>query len=126
MFGSTSKLSKLMERPPWGNARTMFIQSKKGEEEKLEDVFNVEFGDYGTIFRSKDVLSAGIFGSKKPLKEKRENFGTHIVFSKGNYSINYTANGQYDPWFDRPTGQIGTHGGMSAGEMQIPLILFEH
>ncbi|MCL4389434.1 MAG: alkaline phosphatase family protein [Candidatus Marsarchaeota archaeon] len=123
-FGSSDKLAMLLKRPPWGNARTMFFESKEGEEEKVEEVFNEEFGDYGTIFKSEEMLAEGIFGRANPQKEKRENFGTHIVISKGNYSINYAEGGQYEPWFDRLKGQVGTHGGMSADEMQIPLIIF--
>ena len=124
VFGSSDKLATLLKRPPWGNARTMFFESKEGEEENLENVFDEEFGDYGAIFKSEEMLAEGIFGMPSPQKEKRENFGTHIVISKGNYSINYTEGGQYEPWFDRLRGQVGTHGGMSADEMQIPLIIF--
>ncbi len=124
-FDSKSKLASLLKRPPWGNARTMFLESKEGKEEKVEEAFNEDFVDYSAIFRSEDMLAAGIFGPEKPLKKKRENFGTHIAISKGNYSINYAEKGQYEPWFDRSTGQIGTHGGMSQNEMQVPLLVFE-
>ncbi len=123
-FDSSDTLARLLRRPPWGNPRTMFFESKEGEEEKVEEVFNEEFGDYGTIFKSEEMLAEGIFGKAKPQKEKRENFGTHIAISKGNYSINYAEGGQYEPWFNRLSGYIDTHGGMSADEMQIPLIIF--
>ena len=123
-FDSSDKLAKLLKQPPWGNARTMFLESKDGEEERVEEVFEEEFGDYGEIFKSEKMLAGGIFGPAKPQKEKRKNFGTHIAIGKGNYSINYSERGKYEPWFGRSAGQIGTHGGMSADEMYIPLVIF--
>ena len=123
-FGSTSKLARQLELPPWGNPRTLFLKSKDGKDESLERAFEEEFGEYGEIFRSEDMLKAGIFGPVKPTMDKMENFGSHVVVSKGSYSINYTSGGLYEPWFDRFKGQVGTHGGMTAEEMQVPLIVF--
>ncbi len=120
----SSKSARLLRRPPWGNPRTLFLEAKEGSEDRLMDAFDKEFGDYGIVFESQKLIDSGLFGETAVASAKRINFGTHVVIEKGSSSINYLQGGILEPWFDRPLGQIGAHGGLSKDEMEVPLIIF--
>lgn len=114
--------SKVMENLtvyPWGTRRSMFFNVVDGKEKLFEDEFQRSYGKGAYLANSEEAIISGLFGKSKVSNWLRYRFGTHIAIAKGNNFLYYTYTGEKD--YEKKA--FGLHGGMSKGEMEIPLVV---
>jgi hypothetical protein len=105
--------TNLLPMSPTGENRLAYLYSKPGKIEAIQDYIEATWpGDFKTI-RSRDALSHGLFGPGKPAQEALSRIGDTIVISQGD---------AYLWWSPKPNPLLGRHGGLSEGEMMIPLL----
>ncbi len=119
-LAKSRELSNLLARPPTGDSRAFFMSTRSGCTDAVIDYFEKYLKNMFSIFRSKDLLDAGVLGSGSPSSETEDRIGDLIAvarndasFENSNLSVIQKSNGV---WLE------GRHGGLSENEMLVPLI----
>jgi predicted AlkP superfamily pyrophosphatase or phosphodiesterase len=116
-----SEIMNYLSGPPWGDARIRYMNAAHGMDDALKKHFERKYGDEFLIIDSDSAIRSGIFGKKKISDALRYRFGTHLAIAKGNDAIDYV----YPYWTPHKEHfKRGTHSGLSAGEMEVPLIVY--
>ena len=113
------ELMKYLDMPLWGGSRAVFMKSRHGEEEKLEEYISKRFQDEGILIRSEEAIKSGLFGAPKVSDELRYRFGDYLYLPKGARSLYFL----YPETEQQVYDYKGLHGGLSSKEMYIPLVL---
>lgn len=114
-------MMEYLNMPPWGEGRAAFVDVKTKRKEEFEAYMKRKFSKSILVIDSDYAIKSGIFGAKAIKDNIRYRFGTHILLPKGNKHINYIyPTSQYDT---KVSAKLGVHGGLSADEIEIPLIL---
>jgi hypothetical protein len=105
-----------LQLPPVGDARATFLFSKHGRSQELSDAF-VENIDGFKLLPSKKLIDNGAFGQTKNSASLEETIGDFVALSNSRNALQY-------PFFeeDRTREQLGSHGGMTAEELIVPLL----
>lgn len=96
---------------PSGEARLPYVYIRPGREEKLRAYIEQTWPGMYRIFRSEDVLRAGLFGAN-PYARTPERLGDWVVVPQSN---------AYWWWGKIENPLLGRHGGLSTIEMLVPL-----
>ncbi len=108
-----AELMSLLELPPFGDSRAMFLKTRKTQE--VMDYLSKNFPDF-LVMTKEEVLKEGLIGCERTQFEER--LGDLLVlpqsrrlliysYTENNESINYR----------------GHHGGLSPEEMRVPLFV---
>ena len=116
-------ISSYLTSPPWGEPRAPFFSVVYGKEKQFEDAIYKECKNNIILLSSDEAIKAGLFGKKKVSDRLLTRFGTHIVILKDTYSIRYSY-GKPQKRRKRNNRKFGVHGGLSADEMYVPVILY--
>lgn len=102
--------------PPVGDSRACFLYSKKNQLDSLSDAFNRNVEGF-KLYPSGELIQRGVFGQPVNFEGLKENVGDFIAVAQEQNALQY-------PFFedDRVHPQLGTHGGMTAEEMIVPLL----
>ncbi len=117
-----SPQSKVMENLttyPWGTHRSMFFNVVDGKDKLFEDEFQRSYGKSAYLANSEEAIKSGLFGKSHVSNWLRYRFGTHIAIAKGSSFLYY----KYPDKKEYEKKIFGHHGGMSKGEMEIPLLV---
>jgi predicted AlkP superfamily pyrophosphatase or phosphodiesterase len=116
-----SEIMDYLSGPPWGDARVKYMNVSRGMDAELRKHFERKYGDKFLLVDSDSAIRSGIFGKKKISSAFRYRFGTHIAIAKGKDAIDY----EYPYWMPhKKQFKRGTHSGLSADEMEVPLIVY--
>ena len=74
-------------------------------------------GEHFDLFRSRDLLDAGLFGTGVPHPRLHQRIGDYTLLARGRAVIRDQLPTEKD------AGQIGVHGGLSPEELYVPLCL---
>ncbi len=114
------ELSNMLARPPTGDSRAFFMSARAGCADAVVEYFETHLKNMFSVFRSRDLLDAGVLGTGSPSVETVDRIGdlvaiarTDAAFENSNLSIIQKSNGA---WLE------GRHGGLSENEMLVPLI----
>ncbi len=111
-FLASDRGSKIL---PTGSPRGVFLHINESDIERAYAHLSEKFDGTARIMRTRDAVSAGLFGSGKPHKKFGERAGDILILPKDHESI----------WYEHVKGRkqkyIGVHGGLSKNEMLIPL-----
>jgi hypothetical protein len=102
--------------PPVGDSRATFLFSKPGQSDKLVDAFRKSVEGF-QLFPSKKLIDKGAFGQTVDSHSLEEVVGDFTALSASQNALQY-------PFFDedRRRMQLGSHGGMTAEEIFVPLL----
>ncbi len=105
--------------PPSGDVRTLYWHVNPGMHVDFKRAFKRRFGEYFLLLSTTDAEILGLFGPDLLSAEMRARIGDFMSVSLGREVLRYTGG----PGRDKYLAQRSHHSGLSASEMQIPLIL---
>ncbi len=96
-----------------GEPRAAYLYCRHGEKDAVRDYIARHFADQFIVLDSQAALEAGLFGMGALAPETRYRIGDWIVLPREDYTLVEHKN-------VKP--MLGRHGGLSSGEMLVPLI----
>ncbi len=109
------RLTSCLVMQPTCEGRLPVLTIKPGRVDEVYDYFEKAWpGDF-TLVDSKQALESGLFGTGPFVDEIEDRLGDLVVIPRGS---------AYLWWADKHNVMAGRHGGLSAGEMIIPLFAF--
>lgn len=102
--------------PPVGDSRATFLFPKNDEGDQLREAFEKKIKGFKLVY-SKELIKRGAFGSTGNQSKLQEKVGNTVALGIGNKAILYPYSEK-----DREKSKRGSHGGMSANEMIVPLL----
>ena len=111
-------LLDLLKAPPTGDARVPVFHLRPGREEEFADQFNRRFGDHFALLSRRQLEDLRLLGPEKlsPLAQRR--FGDFVGVATEAATLKY-----YPPKNKPQDDHLGHHAGLSALEMEIPLVV---
>lgn len=103
--------------PLCGEPRVAYCYVRPGKTKQFEEYVKDRLGKYCALYKSEDLVKSGWFGMGEKHSRLNERIGDYTLIMKDNYVI-----------LDRVLGgkevtHIGFHGGTSAEEMLVPLVV---
>lgn len=99
---------------PSGESRLPYLFVRKGHDEMVRDYLASHWESRFTMLPSEEVLASGLMGNCKPHPATQDRMGDYIVLPEGD---------AYWWWVNKENRLLGRHGGLSAQEMLVPLLL---
>jgi hypothetical protein len=103
--------------PLCGEGRAAFCYVKPTAVSAFEGYILRELADAVTLYRSSTLLEQGWFGIGAPHQRLAERIGDYVLLMKDNYVIRDRLQSERKQQF------LGVHGGVSAREMRVPLLV---
>jgi predicted AlkP superfamily pyrophosphatase or phosphodiesterase len=111
------ELTSMLRLPPTGDSRATILHVREENQEQVKGYFQQNFPGLFEIRKSKEMLDNGYFGLGTVTPEIYNRIGDLVALPKFYNAID---NSLLDPRHDNVPGR---HGGLSAEEMQVPLIV---
>ncbi|NOX42403.1 MAG: alkaline phosphatase family protein [Gammaproteobacteria bacterium] len=112
-------LKDTLIRPLCGEPRVAYCYVDPLKTEQFEKYVNEALVDYCSVFKNDELIKDGYFGIGHPHPSIHSRIGDYVLIMKENYVIKDTLVSE------KPFSQIGVHGGLSADELYVPLIVSE-
>ena len=103
--------------PLCGEPRMAYAYVRAGRETQFEDYIHGQLADRVQLFKSADILQQGWLGPGEAHPALRDRIGDYVLIPRGRTILRDWLRGE-----ERHT-HIGVHGGLSAAEMIVPLIV---
>ena len=103
--------------PLCGEPRMAYAYLRSGREREFEEIVRNRFGDRIRLMKSEEVLSRGWFGPGPAHPALLDRIGDYVLIPRGRTILRDWLRGEA-----RHT-HIGVHGGLSAAEMTVPLVV---
>lgn len=110
-------LADTLTLPLCGEPRSVFCYVHADRAKVFEDYVQDNLEHACTLRRSMELLDEGYFGLGKPDPRLQQRIGDYTLLMKDNFILKDRLPNE------KPFTQIGVHGGLSAEEMFIPLII---
>ena len=111
------EVAAMLAAPLFGERRLAFCRVRAGAEGEFEAWAAGELRGKGVAVRSGEFLAAGLLGPGLPHPRLAERLGSHVLLMEAGWTIVDHVPGEHEH------AMIGVHGGLSADEMRVPLIL---
>ena len=111
------QLRETLLLPLCGESRAAYAYVRAGREAQFENQVRERLGDRVRLFRSEDVLRQGWLGPGDAHPALADRLGDYVLIPRGRTILRDWLQGE-----ERHT-HIGVHGGLSAAEMIVPLVL---
>jgi predicted AlkP superfamily pyrophosphatase or phosphodiesterase len=111
------ELAAMLALPLCGEPRVAYCYVRPGEGPRFERYVESRLGHCASLRASADLLAEGWFGPGVPHARLAERIGDYVLVMKDGYAIRDELPGE------RRHVQIGVHGGTSADEMLVPLVV---
>jgi hypothetical protein len=108
-----SNLSRRLHIQPTGENRLVYLYIKPGQTEAVREYIERTWPNQFLIIDSHYAQETGLFGSGERHPRLHERLGDLILVTRGS---------AYLWWGDRENPLVGRHGGLSPGEMLVPLL----
>ncbi|MHB8346291.1 MAG: alkaline phosphatase family protein [Acidiferrobacterales bacterium] len=112
-------LSETLVMPLCGERRAVFCYVHPEKCMQFEGYVTTRLNREATLARSAELLAQGYFGLGTPHPHLSDRIGHYALIMNGNFAMNDSVAGEHRHV------QVGMHGGLSAEEMFVPLIVFE-
>ena len=116
-LASHPDLYAMLRAPLSGERRVAYCHVKSESVEAFGPACMAVLGHALIAVRSADVWAAGLFGANASSHEIRARTGDWILLGRDDWTVMDRVPGE------RPFSMPGVHGGLSAGEMRVPLIV---
>jgi len=112
-------LAASLARPLCGERRAAYCYVRPGRARAFEDYVRDELGERALLFESSALVQAGWFGPGVPHARLQSRIGDYVLLMQGGATVKDWMPGE------RHHTLIGVHGGASADEMLVPLVVIE-
>ena len=112
-------LAQMLMLPLCGERRAAYCYVQPGQEAAFEHYVQTRLAHCASLYRSSDLIAQGWFGLGPANPRLAERVGHYTLVMKSDYTIK-----DWIPGEQRHL-TLGVHGGVSAAEMYVPLILAE-
>lgn len=111
------RLRETLVLPLCGESRAAYAYVRAGREERFEDYVREHLGDHVYLIKSQDVHRQGWLGPGDSHPALADRIGDYVLIPRGRHTLR--------DWLKGETRHvhIGVHGGMSAEEMWVPLVV---
>jgi hypothetical protein len=113
------QLAQALMLPLCGERRAAYCYVQPGQEAAFGHYVQTRLADCASLYRSSDLIAQGWFGLGPAHPRLAERVGHYTLVMKGDYTIKDWIPGEQCHL------TLGVHGGVSAAEMYVPLILAE-
>ncbi|MFH0933846.1 MAG: alkaline phosphatase family protein, partial [Pseudomonadota bacterium] len=103
--------------PLCGESRMAYAYVRAGRETQFEDYVRVQLANRVLLFKSEDILQLGWLGPGEAHPALRNRIGDYVLIPLGHAILRDWLKGE-----ERHT-HIGVHGGLTAAEMIVPLVV---
>ncbi|MEZ4767212.1 MAG: alkaline phosphatase family protein [Caldilineales bacterium] len=103
---------------PAGSPRDMFLYVREGEIDAAQAIVQQIVGEQAVVARTADLQAAGYFGPPPFAPQLPARVGDLVILPLEGESVWWYEKDRFDMKF------YGHHGGLTAGEMEIPLLLY--
>ena len=111
------KLADMLAMPLFGEPRSAYCIVRKGCDDEFEDYIARELSNYIDLVPSAELIAEAWFGTGEPHPELGARVGDYTLQMKHRYTIRDRLVSE------RPFDLYGMHGGITAAEQWVPLIL---
>lgn len=113
------QINKMLEFPLCGEPRAAYCYVKKRYQRSFKETVEEKIGHAVKVFDRDELISNGFFGLNEPFEGLESRIGDFVLLCKDNYVIkDFLPN-------EEVKFHAADHGGLSADEMFVPLIVFE-
>lgn len=113
------QLAETLMLPLCGERRVVYCYVQPGQDRAFEHYVQTRLDDFTRLYRSTDLIAQGWFGLGPANPRLAERIGHYTLVMKDDYTIKDWILGE-----ERQLA-LGVHGGVSAAEMYVPLIVAE-
>jgi len=113
------ELAQTLMLPLCGERRVAYCYVWPGQEAAFEHYVQTRLAHCASLYRSRDLIAQGWFGLGPANPRLAERIGEYTLVMKDDYTIKDWIPGE------RRHLTLGVHGGVSAAEMHVPLIVAE-
>ncbi len=111
------RLAELLTLPLCGEPRSTYCYVRHHEAARFEDYVRTELADYTDLVASPQLVADGWFGHGVPHPELLARIGDYTLQMRERYTIRDRVSGERD------IDLFGMHGGVTAAEQRVPLLL---
>lgn len=111
------EVSAMLAAPLFGERRLAFCMVREGAEREFERWAGEALRGRAVMMPGADCIDAGLLGPGSHHPRLAERVGTHVLLMEPGWTIVDVVEGEI------PHKMIGVHGGMTADEMLVPLVL---
>lgn len=111
------EVSAMLAAPLFGERRLAFCAVRQGAEREFERWAKETLRGRAVPMPGADCIAAGLLGPGQPHPRLAERVGSHVLLMEPGWTIVDEVEGE------KPHELIGVHGGMTADEMRVPLIV---
>lgn len=112
-------LATRLALPLCGEPRAAFCYVRSGQGRAFTDAVAGELGAAAEVLLSAEALARGLFGLGTPEPRLADRIGDYVLLMRDNWVVRDRL------LTEKPFIQIGVHGGLSADELYVPLIVAE-
>ena len=112
------RLADTLVLPLCGEGRAVYCYVDPAKRARFEAYVAEELGDFCVAIDKEQVLANGYFGLGEPHPRLAERIGHYVLLMKENFVLRDHLLGEGE----RPV-HVGVHGGLSAAEMHVPLVV---
>jgi hypothetical protein len=109
------ELSSQLVIQPTGENRLPYLFGRPGSESRIQSYIHETWGNQFRLVASEKLIEGGLFGQGEIHHRLKDRLGDWIVIPQGD---------AYWWWSEKANHLLGRHGGLSEGEMVVPLIFF--
>ena len=110
------EVADMLAAPLFGERRLAFCAVRDGAGRDFEAWARTSLAGKAVVISGQECLASGLLGPGKPHSRLVERVGTHVLLMEPGWTIVDQVEGE------TPFELIGVHGGLTADEMQVPLI----
>lgn len=111
------ELDACLATPLCGEPRVAYCYLRPHKTRCFEDYVRERLSAYCHLYSSAEAITNGWFGAGTPDSRLQDRIGDYLLISRGQHTIKDCLPTEA-PWTD-----IGVHGGVSADEMYVPLVM---
>jgi hypothetical protein len=117
-LGDHPRLAETLVLPLCGEGRAVYCYVDPAKRAQFEAYVAEELGEYCVAVEKEALLAGGYFGLGRPHPRLGERIGHYVLLMKSNFVLRDRLAGEGE----RPL-HVGVHGGTSAAEMYVPLVM---
>jgi hypothetical protein len=113
------ELAATLARPLCGERRVVYCYVKPGERLRFEAYVREVLGERIDVFTGRELIERGWFGPGVADPRLAARIGDYVLVTRENWTLMEWVEGE------KRYRQLGVHGGVSAEEMYVPLVVVE-
>jgi len=114
---SHPRFSETLTLPLCGEPRVAYCYVRPARVAQFESYVAQELSDYCWMIPAEQAIAENMFGTGTPHPRLYDRIGDYLLLMKDNYVIKDLLRGE------KPFSQIGVHGGLTADELYVPLVV---